>query len=78
MTRQTKSILNLDSLIDPDQTSDILGISPGTLQVWRSTGRYNLPYVKVGGRVMYRQVDVKTFIEKRMHNHTGDIAQGGA
>ncbi len=40
----------------------------------RPTGRY----MKVSGRVMYRQVDVKTFIEKRLHIHTGDIAHGGA
>ncbi len=74
MANQTKSIHNL---IQPEQAAEVLGISPGTLQVWRSTGRYNLPYVKVGGRVMYRPEDVQAFIESRLHNHTGDVAQGG-
>ncbi len=77
MAIQSKSILNLESLIQPEQAAEVLGISPGTLQVWRSTGRYNLPYVKVGGRVMYRPADVQAFIENRLHIHTGDVAQGG-
>ncbi|MEJ1372591.1 MAG: helix-turn-helix domain-containing protein [Candidatus Sedimenticola sp. (ex Thyasira tokunagai)] len=74
MAQQTKSILNLDALIQPGQAASILGLTPGTLQVWRSTGRYNLPFVKVGGRVMYRKEDVQAFIERRLHNHTGDAS----
>lgn len=74
MAKRTQDLLALHKLIGPDQAADILGVSTGTLQVWRSTGRYNLPYVKVGGRVMYRPGDVQTFIERRLHNHTGDAA----
>ncbi|MEJ1418236.1 MAG: helix-turn-helix domain-containing protein [Candidatus Sedimenticola sp. (ex Thyasira tokunagai)] len=74
MAQQIKPIFNLDALIQPDQAAAILGLTPGTLQVWRSTGRYNLPFVKVGGRVMYRQEDVRAFIERRLHNHTGDAS----
>lgn len=66
--------LKLHKLLEPETTADVLGVTAGTLQVWRSTGRYNLPFVKVGGRVMYRQEDVQAFIERRLHNHTGDIA----
>ncbi|MCG7869730.1 MAG: helix-turn-helix domain-containing protein [Candidatus Thiodiazotropha taylori] len=60
----------LQSLISPDQAAQILGISPGTLQVWRSTGRYNLRFTKVGGRVMYRPEDLQAFIERRTMDHT--------
>ncbi|TVO78505.1 MAG: helix-turn-helix domain-containing protein [Sedimenticola selenatireducens] len=65
---------NLNKLLEPETTADLLGITAGTLQVWRSTGRYNLPFVKVGGRVMYRAEDVQAFIERRLHNHTGSVA----
>lgn len=72
MSRYTKATLNLHRLITPDQASDTLGVTTGTLQIWRSTGRYNLPYVKVGGRVMYRTEDIEDFIHRRVQNHTGE------
>ncbi len=45
--------------------SKILGVSVGTLAVWRTTKRYNLPYVKSGRLIRYRQEDVQAFIESR-------------
>ena len=59
-----------DSLINPSDAADILGVVKGTLAVWRSTGRYNLPYVKIGSRVMYRLTDIQAFIEERLRDHT--------
>ncbi|MES9922488.1 MAG: helix-turn-helix domain-containing protein [Candidatus Thiodiazotropha endolucinida] len=60
----------LQSLLPPEEAAQILDISPGTLQVWRSTGRYNLPFVKVGGRVKYRSDEIQAFIERRTMDHT--------
>lgn len=54
-----------EPLLDPEQVSEILGVSPKTLNVWRCTGRYNLPFVKSGARVRYRRTDVEAFIERR-------------
>lgn len=61
---------NLNALIRPDEAASILGISPGTMMVWRSTGRWNLPFVKVGSRVMYNPDDIQAFIERRTHTQT--------
>jgi len=63
------------NLITPKQASSQLGVSEGTLQIWRSVGRYNLPYVKIGGRVMYRIEDIEEFISRRTYTHTEQ--QGG-
>ena len=60
----------LSNLIPPEYTAEILGVSTGVLSVWRSTGRYNLPFVKVGAKVMYRPEDIQAFIESRTHTHT--------
>ena len=57
-----KMVLNL---LTPQQVSNILGISVGTLAVWRTTKRYNLPYVKAGRLIRYRMEDVQAFIESR-------------
>ena len=35
------------------------------LRVWRSTGRYNLPFVKIGRVVRYRRGDLAAFIDCR-------------
>jgi len=68
-----KSAVNVSNkLILPSEASDLLGLSPGTLQVWRSTGRYNLPYVKVGKKVMYSMPAVLQFIENQTRTHTGN------
>ena len=52
-------------LLTPDQTRERLGVSIGTLAVWRCTRRYNLPFVRVGSKVMYREEDVERFISSR-------------
>jgi hypothetical protein len=56
--------------LTPRQTAEILGVTPGTLSVWRATKRYPLPYVKIGYKVFYRGEDVKAFIESRICSQT--------
>lgn len=68
MNDPSKTILN--DLITPDNAAKILGLSVGTLTVWRSTGRYKLPFVKVGRRCMYRPEDIQAFIESRTQTQT--------
>lgn len=52
-------------LVDDKAAAEILDTTPGTLSVWRSTGRYALPFVKVGRKVRYRVSDLEAWIEKR-------------
>lgn len=47
-----------------------LGIEPGTLNVWRSTGRYDLAYIKVGRLVKYRQSVLDAFLMDRTRTQT--------
>ncbi len=54
-------------LLTKEEVSEILGITVGTLAVWRTTKRYNLPYVKSGRLVRYREQDVQAFINSRIH-----------
>lgn len=35
----------LDKLLTPEEVANILGVSVNTLNVWRCTKRYNLPYI---------------------------------
>jgi len=53
-------------LLTKEQVSEILGVSVGTLAVWRTTKRYHLPYVKSGRLIRYREEDVQAFINSRV------------
>jgi len=47
-----------------------LGVKPATLDVWRSTGRYDLPYIKIGRLVKYRQSVLDAFLRDRTRTQT--------
>jgi predicted site-specific integrase-resolvase len=49
-------------LLSPKEAAERLHIMENTLSVWRSTARYDLPYVKIGRKVFYRESDIETFI----------------
>lgn len=53
------------NLMTPEQVSGYLGVSVETLNVWRCTKRYNLPYIKAGRLVRYRFQDIEAFIASR-------------
>lgn len=52
-------------LLEPSEAAGVLDVEPGTLSVWRSTGRYGLPFVKIGAKVRYRRGDLQRWIESR-------------
>lgn len=53
-------------LLTPCQVAEHLGVSVETLNVWRATKRYDLPYVKAGRLVRYRSEDLEAFISSRL------------
>lgn len=53
-----------NKLLTAEQVSEILGVNPHTLAVWRCTGRYNLPYIKAGRLVRYCENEVAAFISR--------------
>jgi excisionase family DNA binding protein len=72
MTIQTIVEASRD-LLDEKAAGDYLTVAPGTLSVWRSTGRYGLPFLKVGRMVRYRRADLDAWLEKRIRE-TGATA----
>ena len=51
-------------LLTREQAAAYLGVSPRTLAVWKSTGRYNLPCVRIGRLAKYRKADLDAFIAR--------------
>lgn len=58
------------NLMTPEQVAGYLGVSIETLNVWRCTKRYNLPYVKAGRLVRYRLQDIEAFVSSRMQGES--------
>lgn len=52
-------------LLDEKATAALLDVSPGTLSVWRSTGRYALPFLKIGRKVRYRRSALEAWMTAR-------------
>ncbi|MGV0952815.1 MAG: helix-turn-helix domain-containing protein [Fluviibacter sp.] len=53
------------TLLDDPQAAEFIGVSPQTLPIWRCTGRYSIPYIKVGRKVRYRPEDLLAWLESR-------------
>lgn len=53
------------NMLDTAAAAVLLNVTTDTLAVWRSTKRYNLPYVKIGSKVRYREDDLIKWLETR-------------
>jgi hypothetical protein len=60
-------------LVDETEAAGILDVSPGTLSVWRSTGRYCVPFLKIGRKVRYSRTALNAWLESRTRS-TGATA----
>ena len=57
--------LQTDPLLNEQQAAQFLGVKPASLQVWRSTKRYELQDIKVGRLVRYRLSALQAFLTSR-------------
>lgn len=60
-------------LLTPEQAAARMGLKPQTLAVWRTTGRYGLPYIRAGRLIRYRPEDIDAFLDGRRQTHTGQV-----
>ena len=49
-------------MTDDNGAAEYIGVETGTLATWRCTGRYGLPFVKIGRSVKYLYADLDAFI----------------
>ena len=53
-------------LLSREEAAVYLGVSIQTLAIWKSTGRYSIPVVKIGRLARYRKLDLDAFISRRV------------
>jgi hypothetical protein len=59
-------------VLNDRQAAAFLGVSPGTLANWRSSGTVRLPFVKLGRAVRYRVRDLQAFLSKNTVGAAGE------
>lgn len=64
------AVTNAPERLTTEEAAKYIGIAPGTLEVWRSTGRHEVPYRKVGHRVWYFKSDLDEWLESRKRTRT--------
>ena len=64
----TTFIMTDKAFLSPKELSNFIGISVGTLAVWRTNKTYQIPYLKIGGKVMYPVAEVNQWIQSRVHS----------
>jgi len=57
--------MNKPELYDTPAAADYIGVKPHSLEVWRSSGRYRIPFIRVGRRVKYRREVLDRFLAER-------------
>ncbi len=57
-------------LLNPLEAALFLGVSVNTLAVWRSTGRHDLPFIKVGRCVRYDHAVLSAWLEAQTVTQT--------
>lgn len=67
------STVSPPELLTPEQAAARMGLRPQTLAVWRTTGRYGLPYIRAGRLIRYRPEDIDAFLDGRRQTHTGQV-----
>ena len=58
-------MLENNKLISAKEAASYLGVTEGTLSVWRTTHRYHIKYVKIGHLIKYRISDLEAWIHER-------------
>lgn len=52
-------------LLDEKEAAEFIDVAQGTLSVWRSTGRYSIPFIKIGRNVRYSRKALEAWMESR-------------
>jgi len=64
-------------LLSGKAAARIINVVPQTLAQWRVNRRVEIPFVRVGRRIMYRMCDLNNFINANTHGAVNNLLNGG-
>jgi len=56
---------NATRLLSRAEAAERLGVSKAALEAWAHRGKPELPYIKCGGAVRYKESDIENFLATR-------------
>ena len=62
LARQAEAVTDR---MTPRDTADLIGVTVATLADWRCSGRYSLPFRKIGSKIYYSRRAVMAWLEER-------------
>ena len=66
----------METLISPEKASEILGVTEKSLANSRYTGTgLQVPYIKLGKIIRYKESELETYIEANTHQYTGEAKE---
>jgi predicted site-specific integrase-resolvase len=65
------NVSKIESVFDTIAAAPLLGVKPGTLEVWRYKG-IGPRFVKCGSRVIYRLRDINEYLDRQTRKNTAD------
>ena len=65
----------MQQLLNNSAAAQHLGVAAATLQYWRSTGAQEIPFMKVGNRVVYTIDSLDEWLNQHTYKHTGEYSQ---
>ncbi len=72
---------NIEHLLRETEAAAVLNVTVAALRKWRTTGRHNLRFIRLGGgrAIRYSPADLRVFIESQRRTWTrGPAGDGGA
>ena len=68
-----KNKIDLIEYLEPVELAAKLKTNTQTLANWRSTGTVEIPFVKIGRKVLYPVDAVNDWLAKNTFQHTGEV-----
>lgn len=56
--------MTISKFLSFKQVADILNTSEATLSLWRCLNRHEIPYFKIGSKVLYAKEDLQKWLPK--------------
>ena len=55
------------NLLTAEEAAKLLRLEPQTLAVWRCLKTVNIPFIRAGRKILYRELDLLHFVEQGGH-----------
>lgn len=60
--------MEVKEFLNTKQISEMLNVTEGTIAVWRSSNRHDIPYIKLGKKILYDPERIQEWLKSKSVN----------